>query len=234
MSTKNLLAVIPARGGSKRIPHKNIRNFGGKPLLAYSIDAALQSGLFSKIVVSTDDPEIAETAQKCGALVPFMRDPQLADDYTGTYAVTVDAYKRMQSQNFDAVCCIYATAPLLTASYLQKAYAFFVQEKADFLYACCEFPFPVQRAQYLDEHMCPTPIMPECMASRSQDLPKAYQDAGLFYFHSIADLTNNYAGRTPVRRGFIMPRHRVIDIDTPEDWAYAQAMAHAVEELKLE
>ncbi len=227
------LAVIPARGGSKRIPHKNVRDFNGRPLLAYSIKAAKDSGIFEKIVVSTDDEEIARVARENGAETPFMRDKNLADDFTGTQAVTEDALKRMQGLGFDPdfVCCIYATAPLLTGEYLKKAYAQFIEEKADYLYACCEFSFPVQRGQYLDEHHCPTPFMRECMPMRSQDLPKVYQDAGLFYFYSKAFLNHM---KDPVLRGFVMPRHRVIDIDTPEDFTYAIAMARAVQELGLE
>ena len=234
MTDQKLLAVIPARGGSKRIPHKNIRQFAGKPLIAYSIEAAQESGLFARIIVSTDDEEIASVAENCGAEIPFMRDPKLADDFTGTFAVTQDAYRRMQKSGFDAdcVCCIYATAPLLKGIYLQRAYDFFLKEKADFLYACCEVPFPIQRAQYLDEHMKPTPVMPEYMPSRSQDLKKTYQDAGLFYFHSPRDLTQS--GDDEIKRGFIMPRHRVIDIDTPEDWILAEALSRAVKELDLE
>ena len=233
MSDIKRLAVIPARGGSKRIPHKNIKEFLGKPLIAYSIEAAVKSQLFSKVIISTDDEEVATVAQKYGAEVPFMREKTLADDFTGTFAVTVDAYKRVKAQGFDAdvICCIYATAPLLTSSYLTEACSFFEKEKADYLYACCEFPFPIQRAQYLDEHKSPTPVTPQFMASRSQDLPKTYQDAGQFYFHTRKNLIAT--GEPMIKRGFEMPRHRVIDIDTPEDWDYAQAMAKAVTELGL-
>lgn len=233
MSDIKRLAVIPARGGSKRIPHKNIREFLGKPLIAYSIEAAVQSHLFDKVVISTDDEEIAAVASKYGAEVPFMRDKSLADDFTGTFAVTLDAYKRIKAQGFDAdvICCIYATAPLLTAKYLIDGCKFFEDERADYLYACCEFPFPIQRAQYLDEHKAPTPVTPEFMSSRSQDLPKTYQDAGQFYFHSRHNLLDR--GEPMIKRGFELPRHRVIDIDTPEDWDYAQAMAKAVTELGL-
>ncbi len=227
------LAVIPARGGSKRIPHKNIKEFLGKPLIAYSIEAALKSNLFDKVIISTDAEDVAAVARKYGAEVPFMRDKSLSDDFTGTFAVTLDAYQRIKAQGFDAdeICCIYATAPLLTAAYLIDACNFFEQERADYLYACCEFPFPIQRAQYLDEHKSPTPVTPKFMSSRSQDLPKTYQDAGQFYFHSRHNLIDR--GSPMIKRGFELPRHRVIDIDTPEDWDYAQAMAKAVNELGL-
>lgn len=228
-------AVIPARGGSKRIPRKNVRDFMGKPLLSYSIAAAKESGLFDRVVVSTDDEEIAAVARDCGAETPFLRAKNLADDHTGTFAVTKDAFLRLKESGFDAdvTCCVYATAPLLTGEYLKKAYAVFEEERADYLYACCEFPFPIQRAQYLDEHHAPTPVMPQYMSARSQDLPKTYQDAGLFYFYSRAEFEPQ-PGHTLINRGFEMPRHRVIDIDTPEDWDYAQAMCRAVRELGLD
>ncbi|HAR80372.1 MAG TPA: pseudaminic acid cytidylyltransferase [Succinivibrionaceae bacterium] len=230
------IAVIPARGGSTRIPHKNIKKFAGRPLIAYPIQAALESELFDKVVVSTDDEEIAEVARKYGAEIPFMRDKSLADNYTGTGPVVADAYKRIKDAGtpIDYVACIYATAPLLTAKYLKEGFEFFLKEKADFLYSCCEFPFPIQRAQYLDSNGSPYPVMPQCMPKRSQDLPKAYQDCGLFYFHTPRTLVADGSKTPIISRGFVMPRHRVIDIDTREDWDYAQAMFRAVNELKLD
>jgi pseudaminic acid cytidylyltransferase len=229
------LAVIPARGGSKRIPRKNIKDFNGRPLIAYSIDAALKSGLFTKVIVSTEDEEIAAIARESGAEVPFMRPMNLADDHTGTFDVVVDAYRNMKALGFaaDEICCIYSTAPLLTGGYLKQACAKFEQEKADHLYACCEYPFPIQRAQYVGEDGTPAPVMPKYMSWRSQDLPKAYQDCGMFYFYSSHYLEEpGFKGF--VSRVFEMPRHRVIDIDTMEDWKYAQAMCRAVQELGLE
>ena len=229
------LAVIPARGGSKRIPHKNIRNFQGQPLIAYSVRACQNSGLFDRIIVSTDDLEIASVAKELGAEVPFMRSKELSDDFTGTGAVTKDAYLQMLKLGYqaDLICCVYATAPLLTGEWLKKACAKFLEDHADYLYACCEFPFPIQRAQYLKEDGTPVPVMPECMPMRSQDLEKTYQDAGLFYFYSPRFLDNreDLPEDTFIRRGFEMPRYRVIDIDTPEDFEYAQALALAVNKL---
>ncbi len=227
-------AVIPARGGSKRIPLKNIKEFLGHPLIYYSIKAALDSELFEHVIVSTDSEEIAEISEHLGAEIPFIRDKKLADDFTGTADVTKDAYTRMCSLGFDAdtVCTIYATAPLLTGEYLKKAYKQFQQDNADYLYACCEFPFPIQRAQFLDKNKIPTPVMPQYMSWRSQDLPKTYQDAGLFYFYSKNYFIDPQTAPLSLR-GFEMPRHRVIDIDTKEDWDYAQAMVKAVNELNL-
>lgn len=244
----NLLAVIPARGGSKRIPHKNIKDFNGLPLIAYSIKNALDSGLFSQVIVSTDDPEIAKVAQDYGASVPFMRDAELANDFTGTTPVAMDAYSRACDsfkQSFDAMCLIYATAPLLTAEHLKAAYARFAQDQADYMFAGCEFPFPIQRGFYLKEDGTPDPVMPECIPMRSQDLPKAYQDAGQFYMYSKRYIEHFLERQHKITQGeaadsipeypepftqrlYEMPRYRVIDIDTPEDWEYALILAKAI------
>ena len=245
MNKPKLLAVIPARGGSKRILHKNIKDFLGRPLIAYSIESAQKAGIFEDIIVSTDDHEIAKVAQELGAQVPFMRDAVLSNDFTGTGAVACDAYHKMKAlgHEYDGTCTIYATAPLLTPEHLVKAYEMFVKDHVDYLFSGCELPFPFQRSFFLDEANKPTPVMPECIPMRSQDLPKAYQDAGQFYFKSIA--YTEFDGLSPddrkqvddskfVTRLYEMPRHRVIDIDTPEDWEYALVLAKAVNELKLD
>ena len=228
------LAVIPARGGSTRIPRKNIVDFNGKPLLAWSIETALHSALFTKVIVSTDDAEIAAIARQYGAQVPFMRAANLADHYTGTFAVTKDAVQQLSAagEEYDCICCLYATAPLLTVKHLQAACARFEQQQADYLYACCVYPFPIQRAQYFDDSGAPHPFMPDCMAMRSQDLTKAYQDAGQFYFYSRRPFYPD--GQPWICRAYEMPRHRVIDIDEPEDLKFAAALARAVQELHLD
>lgn len=227
------VAIIPARGGSKRIEHKNIQDFNGKPLVAYSILAAINSNIFDEVVVSTDDKEIADVALKYGASVPFLRDKNLSDDFTGTDAVTFDAVKKMEQLrgiSYDFFACIYATAPLLKSEFLKEAYTKFKDSKADYLYSCAEFPFPIQRAQYIDDDGAPHPFMPDCMAMRSQDLKKAYQDAGQFYFYS-----KNYLKGTCnlKKRAFELPRIRVIDIDTKEDLQIAKSMALVLENLNL-
>lgn len=230
------LAVIPARGGSVRIPHKNICDFEGRPLISYSIEAAQKSGLFDMIMVSTDDEKIAATAREWGAEVPFMRSAELSDHYTGTFAVTKDAVLRLENechQFFDSVCCIYATAPLLTPKYLKEAYELFVSSHADSVMACCEFNFPVQRAQYVDDDHCPHPFMPDCMPMRSQDLKKAVHDAGQFYFYA-KNRFHPVDKHQEVVRVFELPRHRVLDIDTPEDLALARVMFRAIKELGLD
>ncbi len=226
------IAIIPARGGSKRIPHKNIKDFNGKPLIAYSIEAALNSKIFSEVIVSTDDEEIKEVALKYGALVPFMRDKNLADDFTGTFDVTRDAFFKCIKDDYEFATCIYATAPLLTPKYLQDSFDLFKKDNVDYLYSCCEYPFPIQRSCYL-ENNTPTPFMPDCMLMRSQDLKKAYQDAGQFYFYKKRYLENTNIDNL-IKRVFIMPRHRVIDIDTMEDFDIARAMAKVVMELNLD
>lgn len=243
---KKLLAVIPARGGSKRIPHKNIKDFLGKPLIAYTIEAAKESGLFEDIIVSTDDQEIADVAIKYGASVPFLRDAVLSNDFTGTGPVASDAYEKMKAQgkDYDAICTIYATAPLLTAKHLKEAWQIFDRDNADYLFSGCEFPFPIQRGFYLTEEGAPDPVRPECIPMRSQDLPKAYQDAGQFYFKSIEytlyeglpddERSKRDAFKDFVCRLYEMPRYRVIDIDTPEDWEYALILAEAIKKLNYD
>lgn len=227
------IAVIPARGGSKRIPLKNIKEFNGAPLISYSIKAALESALFDKVIVSTDDEKIASVAIEHGAEVPFLRDKALADDFTGTFSVVKDAYLRMMDSfdSLDTVCCIYATAPLLKAEHLKQAFELMEKEKAKSVISICEFPFPIQRAFVKDSNSFLSYREPEYAPMRSQDLEKCYQDCGLFYFYDKSCFDDNAQYQSV---GFNMPRHRVIDIDTPEDWDYACAMAKAVETLHLD
>lgn len=220
------IAIIPARGGSKRIPHKNIRSFCGQPMLAYAIQAAQAAGCFSHIVVSTDDEEIAEVARQLGAEVPFMRPALLADDYTGTTPVVIDAIRQLDTLGTTAehYCCIYATVPLIQADDLKAAHLRLLASQAPFVYAVTEFGFPIQRAVRMDEQGRVTPFWPEKMATRSQDLESAYQDAGQFYW---GNRTAWLAGISPVGGeglGHILPRFRVVDIDTPADWHLAELL----------
>ncbi len=229
----NIYACIPARGGSKRIPHKNIKEFLGKPLISYPITTAQNSGIFKEIIVSTDDDEIAEVAKAFGAKVPFIRDKSLADDHTGTYAVTVDAYNRIKEKDdkIEAICCIYATSPLLNTFHLNNAFQKFKDSDCDCLMSVCEFPFPIQRAHIINESGYLKYREPKYAPCRSQDLQKCYQDCGLFYFYKKRAIESNKIEKTIP---YIMPRYRVIDIDTPEDWQMACAMAKAVNELNYE
>lgn len=220
------IAIIPARGGSKRIPRKNIRPFCGQPMLAYAIQAAQKSGCFSKILVSTDDDEIAEVARQLGAEVPFQRPANLADDHTGTTPVVIDTIQRLdqlgiQSEHY---CCIYATVPLIQADDLKAAYQRLIASKAPFVYTVAEFGFPIQRAVWMDEQGRVTPFWPEQMAKRSQDLEPAYQDAGQFYWGTRAAWLGGISPVGGEGIGHILPRHRVVDIDTPEDWHLAELL----------
>ena len=220
------IAIIPARGGSKRIPHKNIRSFCGQPMLAYAIHAAQAAGCFSHIVVSTDDEEIASLARRLGAEVPFMRGADLADDHTGTTPVVIDAIQRLDDQGITAqhYCCIYATVPLIQADDLEATHRRLLASQAPFIYTVAEFGFPIQRAVRMNERGCVTPFWPEQMAQRSQDLEPAYQDAGQFYWGTRAAWLGGISLVGGDGIGHILPRHRVVDIDTPEDWDLAERL----------
>jgi N-acylneuraminate cytidylyltransferase len=220
------LAVIPARGGSKRIPRKNLREFAGRPIIAHSIHAARDSGLFDVVLVSTDDEEIAAVSRAQGADVPFLRPRELADDHTGTQAVVrqaieaVAAWRSMPEQ----VCCIYATAPFVRATDLAAGLASLDTSGAEFAFSVTSFAFPIQRALRLDAEGRVGMMWPEHMATRSQDLEHAWHDAGQFYwgraeaFLAGVPLYSNASVAVP------LPRHRVQDIDTEEDWRRAELM----------
>ncbi|MGL4508409.1 MAG: pseudaminic acid cytidylyltransferase [Aeromonas sobria] len=220
------IAIIPARGGSKRIPRKNIRPFCGQPMLAYAIQAAQKSGCFSKVVVSTDDEEIAEVARQLGAEVPFLRPASLADDHTGTTPVVIDTIQRLDQLGIktEHYCCIYATVPLIQADDLKTAYQRLIASLAPFVYTVAEFGFPIQRAVRMDEQGRVTPFWPEQMAKRSQDLEPAYQDAGQFYWGTRAAWLDGISPIGGEGIGHILPRYRVVDIDTPEDWHLAERL----------
>lgn len=223
------LAIIPARGGSKRIPRKNILPFRGKPMIAWSIEAALQSGCFDAVIVSTDDPEIAAIAEAHGATAPFVRPPELADDFTPTIPVlrhAVAAFEKVTSQQVELACCIYATAPFLRPADLQKGEALLKDDPAlDFAFSVTSFPFPIQRALQIDESDRISMLHPEHELSRSQDLPERFHDAGQFYWFRPAPLAAHdgffSANAAPIH----LPRERVQDIDTLEDWQCAE-LAH--------
>jgi N-acylneuraminate cytidylyltransferase len=221
------VAIIPARGGSKRIPRKNLLPFDGVPMIVRSIRTAVDSGLFDLVVVSTDDAEIAEVARAHGAQVPFMRPAALADDFTGTAAVIVHALEQMPS--FDFACCIYATAPLLQVRYLREGLEL-LERHADksFAFSVCDFGFPVQRALTLDEQGALRALYPEFRNTRSQDLPKAFQDAGQFYWGRCEAWLRGEVLYSPASLPVILPRHLVQDIDTPEDWKRAEYLYAAL------
>jgi len=229
---KDAIAIIPARGGSKRIPKKNIKEFFGKPLIAYSIEVALASKLFEKVVVSTDDEEIAKIAKKYGAEVPFLRPKNLSDDFTGTQDVINHAIKYFEAQgeNYDYVCTIYATAPLLQKEYLIEGYNKLKQSDAINTFSATTMPFPIQRTFKLDENGRCKMFMPEHYMTRSQDLEEAYQDAGQFYFENrkLAKESNRSVMFSDISIPIILPRHLVQDIDTLEDWKRVEFMYQAL------
>ncbi|MBE2984078.1 pseudaminic acid cytidylyltransferase [Campylobacter sp. RM9344] len=217
------LCVIPARGGSKRIPHKNIKVFLGKPLIAYSIEAAINSGVFDEIIVSTDDEAIAKVAREFGAKTPFMREPKLSDDYATTSAVIKDACMKM-GEEFKCICCLYATAPLLTGEILKQAHTKFIGENPEFLFSACEFSFPIQRAIKLDENGRVSMFYPQHLKTRSQDLERAYHDAGQFYFGRREAWLEDKAIFAPHSQAFVLERNLVCDIDTMDDFEFAKKL----------
>lgn len=225
------LAVIPARGGSKRIPRKNVKAFCGKPMLAWSIEAALQSGCFDKIVVSTDDAEIADVAQQCGAHVPFMRPSELSDDHAGTTAVIAHAIDWFEGQGLapGQVCCLYATAPFVCADDLRRGLAVLEATGSDFAFSVTSYAFPIQRAIRITPAGRVDMFHSENFNTRSQDLEEAYHDAGQFYWGRADAWRQGRRIFSPDAAPVMLPRHRVQDIDTPEDWARAEWMFKALQ-----
>jgi len=220
------VAIVPARGGSRRIPRKNIKNFLGKPIIAYSIEVALRTGLFDRVIVSTDDQEIADVALACGAEVPFIRPATLADSFTGTSAVVKHAIEWLNANGamVEYACCIYATAPFLQEKYLEEGYVRLRQSGGMYAFSVTSFPFPVQRAIRITSDGGVEPMFPESIMMRSQDLEEAYHDAGQFYWGRAEAFLKEVATFSRVSLPIVLPRHLVQDIDTPEDWKNAELM----------
>ncbi|MGR7920565.1 pseudaminic acid cytidylyltransferase [Zobellella denitrificans] len=225
------VAVIPARGGSKRIPRKNIKAFCGKPMIAWSIDAALQSGCFDRVMVSTDDAEIAEIARQYGAAVPFMRPAALSDDYTGTIPVIHHAIEWMREHGDEPteVCCVYATAPFVTVADIQQGLRTLLTEQADYAFSVTSYAFPIQRALRLTADGRLEMFNPEHFTTRSQDLEEAWHDAGQFYWGRAEAWQQGKVIFGPHSVPVILPRHRVQDIDTMEDWQRAEWLFKAMQ-----
>jgi pseudaminic acid cytidylyltransferase len=226
------LAVIPARGGSKRIPRKNLRPFAGRPIMAHSIAAARESGLFDLVYVSTDDEEIAAVAREHGADVPFLRPRELADDHTGTQAVVKQAIEAVAAWAAmpETVCCLYATAPFVRASDLADGLSRLDASGAEFAFSVTSFSFPIQRALRLDDQGRIGMMWPEHMATRSQDLEHAWHDAGQFYWGRASAFIANVPLYSPAAVAVPLPRHRVQDIDTEEDWRRAELMFRVLQD----
>lgn len=216
------VAIIPARGGSKRIPRKNIKPFFGQPMISYSIRAAQESGLFDSVVVSTDDEEIADVARSFGADIPFMRPPSLADDHAGTGAVVIHALEWFSKNGieYDAACCIYATAPLLDPDRLKEGWDKLQGKR--FAFSVTSFPFPIQRALKQTADGSVDMFWPENLTKRSQDLEPAYHDAAQFYWGWTDAWLNGEIAFSPISAPVILLRTQVVDIDTPEDWEVAE------------
>jgi len=228
---KNAIAIIPARGGSKRIPKKNIKDFFGKPLISYSIEVALSSKLFEKVVVSTDDEEIARIAKEYGAEVPFLRPKELSDDFTGTGDVVEHAINELASrgEKYEYVCTIYATAPLLQKEYLIEGYEKLKESDAVNAFSSTSMPFPIQRTfKATNDGRCEM-FTPQHYMTRSQDLEEAYQDAGQFYWEKRDQKSDEIMfGKDSIP--IILPRHLVQDIDTLEDWKRAEIIYKVLKE----
>lgn len=229
------ICIIPARGGSKRIPRKNIKDFFGKPMIGYSIEAALKSECFDTVIVSTDDQEIAQVAKTFGAEVPFMRPDELANDHAGTLPVIKHAIEWFEEHEskLNEVCCLYATAPFVLADSIKQAYKQLQATQADYCFSVTSFAFPIQRAIKITQHRRIEMFYPEHFNTRSQDLEEAYHDAGQFYwgkaeaFKQLKPLFSENAS------SFLLPRHLVQDIDTPEDWLRAEMMYQVLQQSDL-
>jgi pseudaminic acid cytidylyltransferase len=220
------ICVIPARGGSKRIPRKNIRNFCGKPMIAWTIEAAKKSNCFAHFLVSTDDEEIAEIARQWGAEVPFLRPTELSGDYVATVPVIAHATQWFNSNvgPTENVCCLYATAPFVQAEDLQNGLRILQESKAEYAFSVTSFPFPIQRAIRINSQGRVEMFQPEYLNTRSQDLEEAWHDAGQFYWGKaeawLPGKTIFSIDSAPVK----LARYRVQDIDTFEDWERAEML----------
>ena len=221
------VAIIPARGGSKRIPRKNIKEFGGRPMIAWSIAAAKAAGVFDAIVVSTDDPEVAAVAVAHGAEVPFVRQAELATDFAGTIPVIGHALNWWEAHRgpVKLACCIYATAPFIQPEYLVQGHDLLLAHpEAEFVFSVTSYAFPIFRALSLAPNGRVGMFWPEHELKRSQELPEALHDAGQFYWGTKRAFTERQGFFSAISYPVKLPRRLVQDIDTPEDWAVAEAM----------
>lgn len=217
------VAVITARGGSKRIPRKNIRTFSGKPILAYGIEAALEAGLFDEVMVSTNDQEIAEAGRALGACVPFLRSEAASDDHATTADALIDVVRSYEKsgKTIDVLCCIYPTAPFITAAVLRSAYTVFVEGGFDSVFPIVRFDFPVWRSLAFDGRLV-KPIWPQYYQKRSQDIQAAFHDAGQFYWIRASSLVESRTVVTDNSGAIEVSALNVQDIDTEEDWKLAE------------
>ena len=229
------VCIIPARGGSKRIPRKNIKEFNGKPLIAYSIEAALKSGCFDRVVVSTDDNEIANTAMSFGAEIPFLRPAKLSNDMIATAPIIKHAIEWLEQtgEQFNSVCCLYATAPFIQAETIALAYEQFKSSKAEYCFSVTSFASPIQRAFKFTKQNRIEMFYPKYYKRRSQDLEEAYHDAGQFYWGKAEVFKQMKPIYSKFSSPYILPRYLVLDIDTMEDWKHAEFMHQVLNKSKL-
>ena len=225
-------AIIPARAGSQRIPRKNIRMFHGRPMVAWSIKAALESGCFDQVLVSTDDDDIAAIAREYGAHTPFVRPPELCSHHSTTGSVMTHAVQwlRQQGHDLQAACCLYATAPFVRAQDIQSAKQLFQSQRLDYVFTATSYSFPIQRAFQLDTNGRVQMYQPEHLLTRSQDLPEAFHDAGQFYWGSAAAWLQQKPVFSVHAVPLLLPKYRVQDIDTEDDWKRAELMFSALHE----
>lgn len=220
---KKTVAIITARGGSKRIPRKNIKDFCGKPIIQYSIEAAIQSGIFDEVMVSTDDEEIALVARQAGAKVPFLRSAKASDDYSTTAEVLMEVLNEYQQRGvaFEYGCCIYPTAPFVSAKKLADAFTVLKANNADSVIPVTAFSFPIWRSFKMEDGKV-SYNWPENATRRSQDLPKSFHDCGQFYFFNTEQFRATQSLVTANTFAIEMPESEVQDIDTEEDWKIAE------------
>lgn len=220
------VAIIPARGNSKRIPRKNIKPFVGKPMIEYSIGAALTSGLFERVIVSTDAPDIADVAVRAGAVVPALRPADLAGDFVATAPVLVHALRELvpAAGNYEFACCILATAPFLEPRYLAEGFDAIKTLRCDSVISVTSFEYPILRALTLNDRGRLDWVWPEHELTRSNDLPEALHDAGQFYWLDVERFLRTERILGTDAAAVRLPRCAVQDIDTPEDWEYAERM----------
>jgi pseudaminic acid cytidylyltransferase len=222
----NTIAIIPARSGSKRIPKKNIKKFFGKPMISYAIEAAGQSGIFDKIIVSTDSDEVSEIALQYGAEVPFMRPPELSDDHTPTAPVLLHTLDFLLKKGIDTdyICCIYPTAVFIQSGYLIEGHRIITENNVSSVFSVTSYSFPIFRALKINSKQCLEMFWPEHEMTRSQDLPEAYHDAGQFYWLDADKFRKSRKIYGHDSMPVILPRYLVQDIDTPEDWEVAERL----------
>lgn len=228
-STKKNIAIIPARSGSKRIPQKNIKEFLGKPIIAYSIEAALNAGIFDEVMVSTNCAEIASVAKEHGAQVPFLRSHETAGDDSIIVDVLVEVVNTYASigKEFDFVCCIFATAPLLESASLKESLQLLENTGADSIIPVIKFDLPIQRAFKISEQDKLEWFFPEFQLTRTQDLESSFHDSGQFYWVKTDILVNSHAIYTDNTRAFLLDTQTAQDIDTEADWKKAESKFHS-------